>query len=91
MTLTSIYVPAYDPKRRTRSFTLHLPHTGVLFFLGFIRPTFSRALALTIKLPTDAAGTGRFTSLDASRAIHLGIAGNGANCEEHRCTSGKCN
>src|SRR5262252_1167864 len=23
-----------------------LPHTGVLFFLGFVRPTFSRALAL---------------------------------------------
>ncbi|MGB7671772.1 MAG: hypothetical protein WBM31_11920, partial [Pseudolabrys sp.] len=57
---------------------------GVLFFLGFIRPTFSRALAFTIKLPTNAAGTVRFTSLDASWAIHLGIGGNAANCEEHR-------
>jgi len=64
---------------------------GVLFFLGFIRPTFSRALALTIKLPTDAAGTARFTSRDASWAIHLGIGGNAANCEEHLCTRGKCN
>ena len=38
-----------------------------------------------------AAGTGRFTSLDASWAIHLGIGGNAANCEEHLCTRGKCN
>src|SRR5215510_2911467 len=57
---------AFGPKR-TRSFTLHLPHTGVLFFLGFIRPTFSRALALTIKLPTDAAGTVGYT-VDSSQS-----------------------
>jgi hypothetical protein len=68
---------AFDPKR-TKSFTLRLPHIGVLFFLGFIRPTFSRALALTIKLPTDAAGTVGFTSLDASWPVHLGIGGNAA-------------